>query len=136
TGPGPGQACARQARGDQGARLGPREAAPDAPAWPQRLNGRTRRAGSAGSRLVRGFGRGRQGEPERGPFPWPAAGLDAAPVPLDDAFDCRKPDAVAAEAVGIMQPLERPEQLARVAGLEPGAVVADHERAQDLLPIP
>src|SRR5690606_26808686 len=49
---------------------------------------------------------------------------------LDDPFHGGKADAMAGKFVGAVQPLERAEQLARVAGLETRTVVADKERHQ------
>src|SRR5450755_2840468 len=54
-----------------------------------------------------------------------AFGPGPAAVALDDAPDAGQADAVARELVGVVEPLERLEQLADIGRVEAGPVIAD-----------
>src|SRR6185503_9800105 len=87
-----------------------------------------RRAGSAWSC----FGSGRaavEGEVERRALAGPALGPDPSAVAMHDALHARQPDPGARELADGVQALERREQLVGELHVEPGAVIADEERA-------
>src|SRR4029453_6612445 len=66
-----------------------------------------------------------QGEQEGGPTAWCRLRPDPAAVPLDDPLDEGQSDPGPLVLVLAVQPLEDLEQLAGVAHVEAGAIVAD-----------
>lgn len=67
----------------------------------------------------------RQAESECRTFPNGCFRPDSAPVALDDPLYDRQPDAGAFEFIGPVQALPDSKQLARIAHVEPRAVVTD-----------
>src|SRR5690606_10774914 len=104
----------------------------NAPPQPRRVAARALPGGGLLGRDVRLVPR--QGEPEHRAAVDLALGADGAAVALHDALDRGKADTVPAEALLVMQALERAEQLADVLLVEAGTVVADVEGAVLLLP--
>src|SRR5262245_9293018 len=56
-----------------------------------------------------------------------AFGPSASAVPVDDAADIRQADTGAFKFAGAVQALEHPEELVRIAHVEPHAIVADEQ---------
>src|SRR5580765_4570353 len=71
----------------------------------------------------------RQGEVERRTAVHFRIGPDAAAVPVNDAADMGEADAGTFEFIILMKPLKDPEEIAGVAHVESGAIVAYKESA-------